>query len=91
MGLQMPEMDGFETTAVIREHEQLTGSHIPIIALTAHTAQSDRTPFEQAWTVRVETGQRSGTLRGYSGHTRTEGRLQLGGKLADQSRAGRAR
>jgi CheY-like chemotaxis protein len=43
MDLQMPEMDGFETTAVIREREQLTGSHIPIIAVTAHAAQSDRT------------------------------------------------
>jgi CheY-like chemotaxis protein len=43
MDLQMPEMDGFEATAAIRKNERITGFHIPIIALTAHAAQSDRT------------------------------------------------
>jgi two-component system, sensor histidine kinase and response regulator len=34
-------MDGYEATAAIREMEQTTGSHIPIIALTAHAMKSD--------------------------------------------------
>jgi two-component system sensor histidine kinase/response regulator len=41
MDVQMPEMDGYEATAAIREMEQTTGSHIPIIALTAHAMKSD--------------------------------------------------
>jgi two-component system sensor histidine kinase/response regulator len=42
MDVQMPEMDGFETTAAIRRKERMTGSHIPIIALTAHAMKGDR-------------------------------------------------
>ncbi len=42
MDVQMPEMDGFDTTAVIRDIERQTGGHTPIIALTAHAMQGDR-------------------------------------------------
>lgn len=42
MDLQMPHMDGIEATQIIRECEQQTGKHIPIIALTAHALSGDR-------------------------------------------------
>jgi PAS domain S-box-containing protein len=42
MDVQMPEMNGLEATARIRERESQTGGHMPIIALTAHAIQGDR-------------------------------------------------
>jgi CheY-like chemotaxis protein len=42
MDVQMPEMDGFQTTAAIRRHEQSTGAHLSIIAMTAHAMKGDR-------------------------------------------------
>jgi two-component system, sensor histidine kinase and response regulator len=42
MDVQMPEMDGFEATAAIREKEKRTGEHMPIVAMTAHAMTGDR-------------------------------------------------
>ncbi len=36
MDVEMPQMDGLETTKLIREREKVTGRSVPIIALTAH-------------------------------------------------------
>jgi CheY-like chemotaxis protein len=41
MDVQMPEMGGFECTGFIRDKEQITGRHLPIIALTAHAMEGD--------------------------------------------------
>jgi CheY-like chemotaxis protein len=42
MDVQMPEMDGFEATAIIREEEESGAKHIPIVAMTAHAMVRDR-------------------------------------------------
>jgi CheY-like chemotaxis protein len=42
MDVQMPEMDGFEATGQIREHERASGRHLPIIAMTAYAMKGDR-------------------------------------------------
>jgi CheY-like chemotaxis protein len=42
MDVQMPDMDGFETTAAIRARELSTGGHVPIVAVTAHAMKGDR-------------------------------------------------
>ncbi len=40
--VQMPEMDGFEATTMIRKKEKSTGKHMPIIAMTAHASKGDQ-------------------------------------------------
>jgi PAS domain S-box-containing protein len=42
MDVQMPEMDGYQATAAIREHESRFGGHLPIVAMTAHALDRDR-------------------------------------------------
>ncbi|OYP34220.1 response regulator [Rhodopirellula sp. MGV] len=42
MDIQMPEMDGFEACAKIRELDAQRGQHTPIVALTAHALAGDR-------------------------------------------------
>ena len=42
MDLHMPEMNGMEATARIREKEKITGGHQPIVALTAHAMKGDQ-------------------------------------------------
>jgi len=48
LDVQMAEMDGFETTAIIRARERASGGHLPIIAMTAHAMASDRERCLQA-------------------------------------------
>ena len=42
MDVQMPEMDGLTAARKIRESEQSTPFHLPIIAMTAHAMKGDR-------------------------------------------------
>jgi two-component system sensor histidine kinase/response regulator len=42
MDVQMPRMDGFEATAVIRRVEKMGHRHIPVVAMTAHAMAGDR-------------------------------------------------
>jgi len=42
MDIQMPIMDGYEASKIIREKESHSGTHIPIIALTANATEEDK-------------------------------------------------
>jgi two-component system, sensor histidine kinase and response regulator len=42
MDVQMPRVDGFEATGIIREWERKSGKHQTIIAMTAHAMTGDR-------------------------------------------------
>ncbi|MGB3210729.1 MAG: response regulator [Desulforhopalus sp.] len=42
MDIQMPELNGYETTRAIRRQEKSTDRHIPIVAMTAYAVKGDR-------------------------------------------------
>jgi CheY-like chemotaxis protein len=42
MDCQMPEVDGYEATRMIRAQEMNTGRHLPIIAMTANAMAGAR-------------------------------------------------
>ncbi len=51
MDCEMPEMDGYEATRRIRQHESLEGKthiHLPILALTAHAISGDKSKCQDA-------------------------------------------
>ena len=50
MDVQMPEIDGLAVVTMIRQREQQTGTHMPIIAMTAHAMDGDRERCMQAGT-----------------------------------------
>jgi PAS domain S-box-containing protein len=48
MDMQMPIMDGLETTERIRAGEKASGRHIPIVAMTANAFEEDRERCQKA-------------------------------------------
>jgi CheY-like chemotaxis protein len=42
MDVSMPEMNGLEATGAIREIEEQSGRHVPIVGVTAHALKGDR-------------------------------------------------
>ncbi|MEO5757866.1 MAG: PAS domain-containing protein, partial [Mesorhizobium sp.] len=42
MDVSMPEMSGLEATAAIRRLEEASGTHVPIVGVTAHALKGDR-------------------------------------------------
>jgi signal transduction histidine kinase/DNA-binding response OmpR family regulator len=48
MDVQMPMMDGVETTIAIRRRELKTGAHLPIYAVTANAMKGDRELYLQS-------------------------------------------
>jgi CheY-like chemotaxis protein len=48
MDVQMPELDGFETTAILRLREQHSDTHLPIIAMTAYAMKGDEERCREA-------------------------------------------
>ena len=48
MDVQMPLVDGLEATRLIRDREKGTGTHQPIVALTAHAVKGDEERCREA-------------------------------------------
>src|SRR5262245_19545146 len=42
LDIHMPELDGFQVIAALRERERTAGGHLPVIALTARSRKEDR-------------------------------------------------
>src|SRR5262249_40445783 len=42
MDVEMPKLNGLAACEAVREREKVTGSHIPIIAMTAHAMKGDQ-------------------------------------------------
>lgn len=42
MDVQMPTMDGLQATGAIRQREEASGEHLPIVAMTAHAMRGDK-------------------------------------------------
>jgi two-component system, sensor histidine kinase and response regulator len=42
LDIHMPELDGFDVVRAIRQHEQTTRRHLPVIALAARSRKEDR-------------------------------------------------
>ncbi len=42
MDIQMPDLDGYQTTRAIRRLEKNSNKHTPIIAVTAYAVKGDR-------------------------------------------------
>ena len=48
MDVSMPFLNGYEATQQIRRYEESTGTHIPIIGITAHAMAEDREKCRQS-------------------------------------------
>jgi len=48
MDINMPIMDGYNATLLIREKELLSGRHTPIIAMTSYSLSGDKDKFTSA-------------------------------------------
>lgn len=48
MDVMMPNMDGLEALAHIREQEKASGMRLPVVMATAHDEHGDRARFERA-------------------------------------------
>ena len=48
MDVMMPLMDGLEALAAIRNQEQSTGQHVPVLMATAHDESGDADRFTRA-------------------------------------------
>jgi signal transduction histidine kinase/CheY-like chemotaxis protein/HPt (histidine-containing phosphotransfer) domain-containing protein len=48
LDIHMPELDGFQVVAILRQRERGTGRHLPVIALTARSAAGERERCLQA-------------------------------------------
>jgi len=48
MDIELPVLDGFGATALIREHEKGIDHHVPIVAMVGHGTKPDRERFRRA-------------------------------------------